>query len=279
MKAALRLALVISALHSPHGAMAQEPLSASEEQLVNVAYATQLGSGVYDIAGRTLQIYRLPFGYTFAQPSGKRPGVRLTLPLTIGFVDFETRDVIGTGLPDNLDSLSFVPGLELDFALTPRWHLLPFAEAGRIWDRSGDGDATVYSLGMHAAAAMSQRWLDLRFDVGATYSAVNLHDESRSGDLVLLSIGIEGRHSLGLHLADHPLDWGVYLLSDTFLNRPDEPLTRAEQRADRTQFEIGVTVGPQSKMTLWHIPVPRLGVGYHFGQDLGVWRLVIGAPF
>jgi hypothetical protein len=32
-------------------------------------------------------------------------------------------------------------------------------------------------------------------------------------------------------------------------------------------------------MTVWHIPVPRIGIGYRFAQDLGVWRLVLGAPF
>jgi hypothetical protein len=30
---------------------------------------------------------------------------------------------------------------------------------------------------------------------------------------------------------------------------------------------------------VWRIPVPRLGVGYRFGRDLGVWRFVIGVPF
>src|SRR5207342_3237408 len=119
MRVALPLAFIISTLLAPCCATSQEALRASEEQLVNYAYATALGSGVYDIAGRTLQIYRLPFGYTFSEPSGKRPGVRLTLPLTVGFIDFEARDVIDTGLPENLDSMSFVPGVQLDFALTP----------------------------------------------------------------------------------------------------------------------------------------------------------------
>ena len=64
-RAALLLAVVIAVLPAPERALAQAALRASEEQLVNYAYATQLGSGVYDISGRTLQIYRLPFGYTF----------------------------------------------------------------------------------------------------------------------------------------------------------------------------------------------------------------------
>jgi hypothetical protein len=279
MRAALRLALLIAVLAVPDRASAQAPLSASEEQLVNYAFATQLGSGVYDVSGRTLQIYRLPFGHTFTQPSGTRPGIRLTLPLTIGFADFKPRDVLDTGLPTDLDTLSFVPGIELDFALTPRWHLLPFAEAGRTWDLGGDSDATVYSFGAHLLGLISWSALDLRFDFGAIYAAVEPRAELPSDDVVVLELGIEARHGLGLTLAGNPLDWGAYLLSQSFINRADEPVDRAPEQADHYQFETGVTIGPRSKMTVWRIPVPRLGLGYRFGNDLGVWRLVIGAPF
>jgi hypothetical protein len=279
MRAAIHLALLIAVLLAPERAAAQSPLHASEEQLVNYAFATQLGSGVYDIAGRTLQIYRLPFGYTFAQPSGKRPGVRLTLPLTIGFLDFRSRDVIDTGLPKNLDTLSFVPGVELDFALTPQWHLLPFAQAGRTWDRTGDGNTLVYSFGANVATSTNGDWLDLRFDIGATYAAVHPRTQLPSDDLLLLELGVEGRHALGLNLGDHPLDWGAYLLAESFLNRANEPLSQAPERADSNQFEVGLTIGTRSRVTVWRIPVPRLGVGYRFAQELGVWRFVIGAPF
>ncbi len=273
------MASLIAVLAAPAGAAAQTPLRASEEQVVNYAFATQLGSGVYDISGRTLQIYRLPFGYALAQPSGRRPGVRLTLPVTVGIVDFKPRDVLDTGLPETLDTVSFVPGIELDFELTPHWHLRPFAEAGQSRELSGDADATVYSLGAHAAALWSEERIDLRFRIGVTYSAVDPDAPLRSDDLLLLELGIEGRHALDVRLARHPLDWGVYVVSDTFADSPEEPLDRAAAEADPYQFEIGVTLGPRSRMTVWRIPVPRVGLGYRFGNDLGVWRLVFGAPF
>ena len=247
--------------------------------MVNYAYATQLGSGIYNVSGRTLQIYRLPFGYTFTQPAGRHPGVRLTLPLTIGFVNFEPHDVIESGLPENLDTLSFVPGVELDFALTPQWHLLPFVEAGRTWDLGGDGDATVYSVGGHLRGLVRRNALDLHFDIGVIYSAVDPSAKLPSDDMTMLEFGFEARHGLGLTLADHPLDWGAYLLSQSFIDRAEEPLDQAPGQPDHYQFEVGVTVGPQSKMTVWRIPVPRLGLGYRFGKDLGVWRFVIGVPF
>ena len=274
----LHLASVIVVLAAPV-ALAQDALRAGEEQLVNYAFATQLGSGVYEVSGRTLQIYRLPFGYSFTQPSADRPGVRLTLPVTVGLVDFKPRDVLDTGLPESLDTLSFVPGIELDFELGSRWHLLPFAEIGNSWDLGGDADATVYSLGAHAIALWSEERIDLRFDVGATYTAIDPDAPLHKDDLLLVEVGLEGRHALGMSLASHPLDWGVYVLGQSFLNRADEPLDGTSADADPYQFEIGVTLGTRSKVTVWNIPVPRVGVGYRFGKDLDVWRLVLGAPF
>jgi hypothetical protein len=273
------LVAVLVALSVATSASAQDRLRSGEEQLVDYAFATQLGSGVYSISGRTLQIYRLPFHYVINEPEEGRPGVRLTLPLALGLVDFKPQDVLDTGLPDNLDTLSFVPGIELDFMLAPHWHLLPFAQAGRAWDLASDSDATVYSFGAHAAAAKAYPSFDLRFDVGADYGAVEPDQGLHSDSYVLIEAGIEGRRPLELKAGGHSFDWGAYLMADFFADRPDSPLDEAANAANPFQFELGLTFGPRSRMTVWHIPVPRLGIGYRFSGDLGVWRLVFGQPF
>lgn len=260
-------------------ATAQDALRASEEQLVNFAFATRLGSGVYSITGRTLQVYRLPFGYIMSGSEDGRPGIRLTLPVTLGLVDFKPRDVIDTGLPENLDTLGLVPGIELDFELTPHWHLVPFAQAGRAWDLQGGSDATVYSFGVEAEAQRTFASLAVRLQFGASHPAVEPDTELRSDDIVMLEAGIEGRRPLELELSGQPLDWGAYLFANYFADRPDEPLDKATDPASSLQFEAGLTIGPRSRFTVWRIPVPRLGIGYRFGEDLGVWRLVFGQPF
>lgn len=259
--------------------MAQDELRASEAMLVNYAFATQLGSGVYSISGRTLQIYRLPFNYRVTEAVNDRPGVRLTLPLTLGLVDFKPQDVLETGLPENLDTLGFTPGIELDFELTPQWHLLPFAELGRAWEFDGGNDATVYSMGAHVSASSVRASIDVRFDVGATYAGVEPDGGARSDDILLLEMGIEGRRLLGLEVGGHPLDWGAYLLVDYFANRAEVPLDQATESANRAQLEVGLTVGPRGEFRVWRIPVPRIGVGYRISEELDVWRLVFGQPF
>jgi hypothetical protein len=273
------LAPLIAIMAAP-GAFAQGALRASEEQLVNYAFATQLGSGVYDISGRTLQIYRLPFGYTFTEHAPDRPGVRLTLPVTLGLLDFEPRDVLDTGLPESFDTLSFVPGVQLDFALSPHWHFLPFGEFGRSWDLGSDVDADVYSFGAHGSGQWNPEWTDvLRSDIGVTYTAVEPQAPLHKDDVLLVELGLEARKTLALSVAGRPLDWGVYALVQAFVDGAEEPLNNAAARADPYQFEIGLTLGTRDRVTVWRIPVPRVGVGYRFGDELEVWRLVLGAPF
>ena len=275
------LASLLLILAAP-GALAQGALRASEEQLINYAFATQLGSGVYDVSGRTLQIYRVPCSYAFTEPATDRPGIRLTLPVTFGLLDFEPRDVLETGLPDSFDTLSFVPGIELDFRLSPLWHFLPFAEAGRAWDLGNDADSDVYSFGAHAAATWSEEWFDvLLFDVGATYTAVDPDAPLHKDDVLLVEIGLEGLNALVVSVAGYSLDWGPYALVQAFVDRAEEPLDQATKSADPYQFEVGVTLGTREDVTMWQIPLGRfrIGVGYRFGEDLDAWRLVFGAPF
>src|SRR5512140_2778000 len=91
-----------------------QPLSQSEQAVINFGFATQLGSGVYSLSGRTLQVYKLPFAWDLPAEPDARFKLRLTLPLTIGFVGFKPIDIVDSGLPQHLDSISFVPGLEAD---------------------------------------------------------------------------------------------------------------------------------------------------------------------
>ena len=76
-------------------------------------FATELGSGVYDVGGRTLLVYRLPLGYDLREPTEDSPGLRLTLPAAVGFFNYSPVDLVHTQLPSHLDAFSFVPGLLL----------------------------------------------------------------------------------------------------------------------------------------------------------------------
>jgi len=102
----------------------------ADKRFTTYAYAHEFGSGVYDFNGRNLQVYGLPLGWTAREPDDRGPGLRLRLPVTIGFRDFKAADVISTGLPDGVDPVSVVPGVELEFTAGEHWRFLPYVQAG-----------------------------------------------------------------------------------------------------------------------------------------------------
>jgi hypothetical protein len=109
---------------------------------VGYEFAHWLGSGLYRIGDRDAWNIVLPFDWELREPAQDRPGMRVLLPVTIGWLD-------NAGIrSDNLRTLTFVPGLELRFQPVPDWSLRPFAQAGVGGDISTGENGWVYAGGI-----------------------------------------------------------------------------------------------------------------------------------
>ena len=170
----LSLVAVLAITRAPT-ALGQSLLSGDEQNVANFAFATQLGSGVYSVSGRTLQIYRLPFRHEFRPVSESRFGIALTLPVTFGFYDFELRDVADGEIPASVDAVSFVPGLEFAFEVNPDWTLTPYVEAGISKARDLDSTIAVYSGGMVSLYEFGGQGTDWQLRNDLTFAGVDLH--------------------------------------------------------------------------------------------------------
>ena len=116
-------------------------------QSLNYVFATDLGSGVYDLDGRTLQIYRFTYEKELREVDEDTLGVRFVLPLTFGFFDFTPLDVLSEGIPTRVDSFSLVPGFEFDYLMPNDWHLVPYARGG-VSVASSSVDGWLYGMGV-----------------------------------------------------------------------------------------------------------------------------------
>ncbi len=276
---ALRLPLLALAVIAVQDTLAVTPLSQSEQAVINFGFATQLGSGIYDVSGRTLQIYRLPFGYTIPSGGESRFSTRLTLPLTLGFLDFKPRDVLDSGLPERIDSLSFVPGIAVTATVSDDWVLEPFAEAGMARDRSSELDQRVYALGLRSRYAIGAGAADWELYNEIVHVVVEQSISHSTDDFTRFRAGLTARSALDASVAGWQPDVLGYGFVELFTDPPAGPAD-GERRDERpVQFEVGFTLGTTETLRLWRIPLPRVGFGYRFGDGVSVYRIVFGSPY
>lgn len=275
MKATACLSLSLLAATA---AAAPAPLSSSEQAVLNFGFATQLGSGIYSLSGRTLQVYRLPFGYDLPREDEAPLKVRLTLPLTIGFLDFEPQDVVDTGLPEQLDSLSFVPGVEFDYALTEHWAVQPFAEAGIARDRNTEVDQRVYSLGLRSRYDQERGPVAWQAYGEIVHVVVEQLSFDQTDDFTRLRFGLTARRPFAAAQTGRRPDFQVYGFTESFTDAPAGPAGEPSDGGE-LQYEVGFTLGATETIRVWRIPLPRIGFGYRFGDDLSVYRVVFGSPY
>ena len=274
------LFVVPAAAQPAEGPAPTTPLRESELPEANFAFAHRLGTGIYEISGRTVQVYSLPFERRLRERDDERAGLVLTLPVTLGFFDFKVQDILESGLPSDLSTLSFVPGLRWEIGIGEHWELQPFVEAGVARDRSNSLRATVATLGATADRRSESRYGALRWHQSLAY-AYSRVDGTGSDDFALLVSGIELTRPLDMRVRDVALDYAPYAALRWYPDAPSVPLLASAPSGGvtRLQGEIGITLGTAEPLRIAGVTLPRIGLGYRFGEDLSVFRLVIGERF
>ncbi len=245
-------------------------------QSINYVFATDLGSGVYDLEGRTLQIYRFTWRRDLRETRADQAGLRFVLPVTAGFFDFTPLDVITSGPPTSVDSFSVVPGLELDYLLPGDWHLIPFARAG-FSVASSNVDGWLLGTGLRAEKRREFHGWDALVRADLAYAAVQYRNQTPDDEFMRLRQGFDLTRGFGWELRGREVELGLYGIFDLIADPPTVPLADAEKAP--LQAEFGFTFASRPRVRIWRFDLPRFGVGYRLAGELSTWRFVIGVPF
>jgi len=244
---------------------------------VSYVFATDLGSGLYDLNGRSLQIYRYTYRKTLREVDANTLGVRFALPVTAGFFDFNPIDVIESGPPTRVDSLSLVPGFELDYLFHDDWHFIPYARAGgSIASSSVEG--WLYGAGFRLERSFDYGKWDAFVRTELVYAGVSYRDASVSNDrFERLRQAFSLYRGTGWRPRGRELEIGIYGVYDLIFDPPTAPV--ADINPQMLQLEAGVMFGTRPAIKVWKFDLPRIGFGYRNAGDLSGWRLVFGKPF
>jgi hypothetical protein len=256
--------------------LAQETEDEDKREPVNWAFATHLGTGIYTASGRAVQVYTLPFSHGFRDAKEYNWGLKVKFPVTLGFYDFELKDIIESGIPSDVTTLSILPGLELEFPIRENWSLMPFADLGAGYNFSADWVTYIYSAGIKSLVIFPWQVFECRFGNKLLFAGFNTPEASVSDSFWSFETGLDLRHPLWFTVRGHPMNWSVYFVNYLYANLEFLRFLSDDFNID-VQNEFGVTVGTSDKF--WWSGNPRLGLGYRFGPDFYAIRIVFGMPF
>jgi hypothetical protein len=257
-----------------------ESVSSPDTGLANFAFATALGSGVYALSGRTIQVYQIPLSFNLrpARLEESPPGLDFLLPMTVGFFDLRSSDVLHLPIPSHLGAVSLEPGVQLDYWLHPQWHLYPYIKVGVTAASASAVNALIYGFGVRSDYTFDEYggsglWRAVLAHAGVHYIGSPVPDDA----FTRLRNGAELRRSIGGAIAERRLQVAPYGLLDVYFDAPSGAASGISART--VQFEAGMMLGVMPMWKIAGIELPRLGVGYRVAGELSGWRFVIGDPF
>lgn len=260
-------------------ANAQTRVVEDDEQLFNWYYAAIYGTGIYTAGDRTVAVVQAPLSLSLRERGEDQWGLRLTLPVSFGFYDFDFDDLANQGLPDRVSSMSILPGIELDKYINPRWLLRPYFAAGGAWEIGGEESALIYDTGVRSRFRLGD-------DRGTVFSLVNwlsLAGYKPSGGsretLSLLAIGFDVEVPTGKMLFDRPIVVSILPIYYHYFMRLDFAEFTDPDNKVREEGEIAISLLAQQPFRVLGINVDRIGIAIRTSTDVSGFRIFTSLPF
>lgn len=273
-RALLLVAALLSPACCPAGASPGDQPVANDATF-NYGLSSFLGSGIYTIGGQSVQLYRIPITIELTEDKAARTRYYAQLPVTFGFYGFTPTDVLHGTVPNSLDTVSALAGIEARHAIDAKWRYLQLVAIGYTV-AAGHSDRKL--LGSQSALervapldAWRVRW---RNEVLAAVSAGG----PLSSDKVLrLLEGVEFDRPQSWNVFGRQAAIGTYGVLRWYGGGAAPFATHGA--AGRLEAEAGVTFGTAEPVRVVGLPLPRLSLGYRRAAALNIFFLGFGTPF
>jgi len=249
------------------------------ETSINHAYSVFTGTGKYRVSDRTIYVLRLPFRFRAkkADYSRRKPGVRLILPVAVGVTYFDDVFEIPGVMDDDLQTLTAVPGAELELPLTSNWRLSPFAQAGLGLDLKSSNNSLVWGAGSRTRAWFGEgkKWL-----VGGEALVAGNHplgegDATRFGRW---SLGAEYKWQTDWEPFGRRVSWHARLIQYYYSDvlELQSPLVTIPVNA---ATEVGASFGIDPPLNIFGYKFRQGGVAYEYSGNFKAIKLITRFPF
>lgn len=251
--------------------------SGSTFGITNFAFANYLGTGFYTTSGQNVFVLQVPLQHTIKEKTDYEDGWVLNLPLTFGFINFDSSIVDNIPELSDVATVTFIPGIEYQYPITPDWTIIPFVDYG--FARDFNNKTNVLVIGSGIKSYYNYQYGKDTFTLGNEflYAREKSKNSGGSSDYSLLKTGLNYRVTSDFLFNNEPLYSNLYYINFyypnnlIFLERTDNPIRVG------LEHEVGITFSNLPDFLFFERP--QIGIGVRFGNDVNVYRIIFGAPF
>ena len=246
--------------------------------VTNFAFSSYLGTGFYTTAGQNVFVLHLPFDYTIKEKSETEAGWVLNLPVTLGFINFDTIDPSELpNLKNDVKTITFLPGIEYRYPVTPDWTVIPFADYGFARDLDHSNNVLITGIGAKSYANFHHNKNLFTLGNRLLYARERSGDSGNDSSYSLFETGLNYRMTSDQYFDNGALYANFYYINFyypndlVFFERTNNPIRVGMEN------ELGVTISNLPNFLFFK--KPQLGLGVRFGDNVNVYRIVFGMPF
>ncbi|MCW5623184.1 MAG: hypothetical protein KIT73_00500 [Burkholderiales bacterium] len=249
---------------------AQERSPQPRGELIDWTYASTFGTGIYNVGGRTVTVFRVPFSHRLRMPDDDQWGIRLKAPVTVGLYSLDRP--IGDLFDDNFATVSVLPGIEFEKEILPNWTLRPTVSYGLGQDVIQGNWSQIWEIGARSLYRIPLRQSELSISNAMLYSGNRASDGVRQ-NYGVFATGFNFIVPTGKRLLDRPSNIGVHLIHYLFFNQVDFFLQSEGRKTVAQQYEVAFSFGTYTPIKVLGIDFDRIGVGFRTGQDFYAIRI------
>lgn len=274
----LTVALVLLASVRPLLAEPQVVTQRDVDSLYHWAYSAAFGTGYYQVGEDQVYVVKvepvIPLGFL------KNKGVttRLRLPLTFGVQSLDL-GAIGDLISD-LRTVTFVPGVDFDIPIKGSWSLKPYAHYGYGAQLKNSESAQIYYFGVNSHVGLpSIGDFEIKMVNGLQWFG-QVPDHGSSDGFARLLTGFEGNLQMGsLKIQDRQLFFKPHVSYYWYFDDLDFGQILKPPVTIKHEFEIGLAVGVEERISMYFFSFDRLGVAFKGGGDVQAIRFYISSVF
>ena len=267
-------------LFSTFSSKGEELDGVTNDGVANYAYAVFAGTGKYRLGDREIFIFNMPLEFNINEvdyDSGDTVGLRLLASVAIGITHFETLDELPDIGVDDLQTFSFVPGLEIPIALNKHWQIKPFVQAGFGVDTKSDSRSFIWGTGVRTSAKYGEtsNWI-----IGGEFlwAGNNPNGDDPTTNFSRLGIGIEYKIQTNWTVFDRLVSWHLRAIHWNYTNAVDFEAPVLPFELNRSN-EIGLSFGLSRPIKMLGYNFTQLGIGYEKSDGFDAIKFFTTFPF